>query len=182
MHRLYTLALLLAFALPLTATNAQAQFVLTPYAGFNLEDGYGFLVGIGGEFVAPFEISNLDLSIAPSAEYVFTDFDGFSFFQVNGDVIAKFAPSGSIAPFAGAGLAVGFSSFEGEDVDLGPFGGVIEGEDVSDTDIGLNLLGGVVFPGAFAFGDPYAQGRLTLIGGGNLLSLMAGLRIPLGQN
>jgi opacity protein-like surface antigen len=171
-------ALLFAFVLPFTAPKAQAQFVLTPYLGYNIEDGFGFLVGIGGEFVAPFEISNLDLSIAPSVEYVFTeDFDGggfvddvsTSYIQVNGDVIAKFAPSGSIAPFAGAGLAYGIFSAESN------------GFDASSSDIGLNLLGGVTFPDALGFGDPYVQGRLTLIDG-SAISIIGGVRIPLGQN
>lgn len=176
MRKSLLLALLVAFALPFTAPKAQAQFVLTPYLGYNIEDGFGFLVGIGGEFVAPFDINNLDLSIAPSAEYVFTDADGVSYFQINGDVIAKFAPSGSIAPFAGAGLAIGFFSFD--EVDVG-FGQTVGGG--SETEIGINVLGGVTFPGALAFGDPYVQGRLTLIEG-SAISLIGGLRIPLGQN
>lgn len=178
MRKSLFLALLFAFALPFTAPKAQAQFTLIPYAGYNIEDGFGFLVGIGAEFVAPFELSNLDLSIAPSVEYVFTeDFNsGFgdaevstSYIQVNGDVIAKFAPNGSIAPFAGAGLAYGIYSADAN------------GFDASSSDIGLNLLGGVTFPGALAIGEPFVNGRLTLIDG-SAISIIGGIRIPLGQN
>lgn len=178
MRKTLLLALLCAIALPMTANRVQAQFTLMPYLGYNIEDGFGFLVGIGGEFVAPFEISNLDLSIAPSVEYVFTeDFDGggfvadvsTSYIQINGDVIAKFAPNGSIAPFAGAGLAYGIFSAESG------------GFDASSSDIGLNLLGGVSFPGAFGFAEPYVNGRLTLIDG-SAISIIGGLRIPLGAN
>lgn len=178
MRKSLFIALLFAFALPFTAPKAQAQFVLIPYAGYNIEDGFGFLVGIGAEFVAPFELNNLDLSIAPSIEYVFTeDFDGggfiddvsTSYIQINGDVIAKFAPSGSIAPFAGAGLAYGiFSASSG-------------GFDASSSDIGINLLGGVSFPGALGIGEPFVNGRLTLIDG-SAISIIGGVRIPLGQN
>lgn len=177
MRKLLLLALLCAFALPMTANRAEAQFTLIPYVGYNIEDGFGFLVGIGAEFVAPFEMSNLDLSIAPSVEYVFTeDFNtGFgdgittSYIQVNGDVIAKFAPNGSIAPFAGAGLAYGIYSAESN------------GFDASSSDIGLNLLGGVSFPGALGIGEPFVNGRLTLING-SAISLIGGIRIPLGAN
>lgn len=178
MRKSLLLALLFAFALPMTANRAEAQFTLIPYVGYNIEDGFGFLVGIGAEFVAPFEMSNLDLSIAPSIEYVFTeDFDGggfvddvsTSYIQINGDVIAKFAPNGSIAPFAGAGLAYGIFSAEAN------------GFDASSSDIGLNLLGGVSFPGALGIGEPFVNGRLTLIDG-SAISLIGGIRIPLGQN
>ena len=165
----------------MTANRAQAQFTLIPYVGYNIDDGFGFLVGIGAEFVAPFELSNLDLSIAPSVEYVFTeDFNGggivsdisTSYLQVNGDVIAKFAPNGSIAPFAGAGIAYGIFSVDSD----------IAGVDLSSSDIGLNLLGGVTFPGALGIGEPFANGRLTLINGGSAISLIGGIRIPLGAN
>lgn len=178
MRKSLLLALLFAFALPMTANRAEAQFTLIPYVGYNIEDGFGFLVGIGAEFVAPFEMSNLDLSIAPSIEYVFTeDFDGggfvddvsTSYIQINGDVIAKFAPNGSIAPFAGAGLAYGIYSAEAN------------GFDASSSDIGLNVLGGVSFPGALGIGEPFVNGRLTLIDG-SAISIIGGIRIPLGQN
>ncbi|MEM1042910.1 MAG: hypothetical protein AAGI91_09800 [Bacteroidota bacterium] len=180
MRKAFALALLIAVALPFTAQKAQAQFVLMPYIGYNIESGFGFLVGVGGEFVAPFEISNLDLSIAPSVEYVFTeDFDGgfgfegvsTSYIQINGDVVAKFAPNGSIAPFAFAGLAFGIFSVDSD----------ISGFDASSSDLGLNLGGGVSFPGAFGFGEPYVQGRLTLLDG-SAISILGGLRIPLGAN
>jgi hypothetical protein len=170
-------ALLFAFVLPFTAPKAQAQFVLVPYVGYNIEDGFGPLVGIGAEFVAPFELSNLDLSIMPSAEYVFSEDFGSgdaavstSVFQINGDVIAKFAPSGSIAPFAGAGLAYVVFNVDSD------FAGV----DFSSSDIGINLLGGVTFPGALAIGEPYAMGRLTLADG-SAISIIGGIRIPLGE-
>lgn len=178
MRKSLLIALLFAFALPMTANRAEAQFTLIPYVGYNIEDGFGFLVGIGSEFVAPFEMNNLDLSIAPSIEYVFTeDFSGggivsdisTSYIQINGDVIAKFAPNGSIAPFAGAGLAYGIYSAESN------------GFDASSSDIGVNLLGGVTFPGALAIGEPFVNGRLTLING-SAISVIGGLRIPLGAN
>jgi len=186
MRKLFLIALLFAFALPFTAQKAQAQFTLMPYLGYNL-DAEGFLVGIGGEFAAPFEISNLILSVRPSVEYTFTDsFGGIgidsddvsvTFIQINGDVIADFStPGATIAPFAGAGLAIVSTSVDIDGIDCDDFG-----LDCSSTDFGLNLLGGVTFPGALGFGDPFAQGRLTLADG-SAISILGGLRIPLGQN
>lgn len=208
MRKAFASALLLALTLSFTANQAQAQsivqaqenaaytqlqgatnpsqaagFVIIPYIGYNIEDIVGgLLIGIGVEFVAPFAISNLDLSIMPSAEYVFSeDFGGGVFgdavstsvFQVNGDVIAKFAPSGSIAPFAGAGLAIVIFNVDTSS-EFGNF-------DASSTDIGLNLLGGVTFPGAFGSMEPYVMGRLTLADG-SAISIIGGLRVPLGAN
>ncbi|MEM8556521.1 MAG: hypothetical protein AAGG50_01650 [Bacteroidota bacterium] len=172
-----TLIVGLGFAAP----QAKAQFSIFPYVGYNL-DFEGFLIGVGGEFVAPFEISNLDLTIAPSVEYVFADDGGIpdfsiNVFQVNGDVIARFNPQGSFVPYAGAGLAIVRISVDGPDI-LDGFGGF--GFDASSTDVGLNALGGALFPGLVGFGDLYAQGRVTFANG-TAISIIGGFRIPLGQ-
>ncbi|MEO1629907.1 MAG: hypothetical protein AAFU38_03955 [Bacteroidota bacterium] len=177
MRKLFT-ALTLALCVSFAAPQAQAQFSLFPYIGYNI-DAEGFLIGIGGEFVAPFEISNLDLTIAPSVEYVFTeDFEdpfgnadvSTSIIQINGDVIARFNPQGSFVPYAGAGLAIVIFSVEQD----------ISGFDASDTDIGINILGGAAFPGVLGFGDPFVQGRITLAGD-TAIALIGGVRIPLGN-
>jgi opacity protein-like surface antigen len=171
----------LAFVAALAAPRADAQFSLIPYAGYNLEDGFGLLVGIGTEFVAPFELSNLDLAIRPSAEYHFVDdsalagFGSFSYFQINGDVLARFSGSPSVAPYAGAGLALGISSVEFDN----PFGGGSTSE--SNTEIGINIFGGAEFPGLLGFGTPFAQGRFTLVDPTDQISILAGVSIPLGN-
>lgn len=170
------LLLSLFLALPLAATPAAAQggLSLMPYLGYNLEDGAGLLVGVGAQFDAPFGAGGLVLSLQPGVEYHFLDdVPGVdvSYIQVDGNVIASFAaPGASIAPYAGAGLAVGISSVDIEDV----------GSE-SETDFGLNVLGGLEFPGVLAFGDPFAQARLTLISDGNFFTIMGGLKIPLGN-
>lgn len=182
MRKSLFLALLFAFALPFTAPKAQAQFSLLPYLGYNLEGDFGgFLVGIGAEIDAPFAIGDLALAIQPGIEYTFTedpsDDVSFSYFQVDANVIARLgAPGAPIAPFAGAGLAVGIFSVDSDiDTDFGDFG-----FSSSDTEFGLNLVGGVEFPGAVAFGTPFARGRFTLISDASALSIMGGLRVPLG--
>ena len=173
MKKLALFALVLTAAL--SAPRAEAQFSLIPYTGYNLEDGFGLLVGIGTEFAAPFAAGNLDLAIRPSAEYHFVDADGFNYFQVNGDVLARFSGSPSVAPYAGAGLAIAFLSTD--DVEI--FGQTIEGQ--SDTEIGLNIFGGAEFPGLLGFGTPFAQGRFTLVDPTDQISILAGVSIPLGQ-
>lgn len=170
------LLLLIALSFPLAAPTAAAQGLsLIPYAGFNLESGYGPLVGIGAQFDAPFGAGGLVLAIQPGVEYVFMDSDFLNYLQLDGNVIAAFgAPGASIMPYAGAGIAIAFISTD--DIDTGF--GTIDG--ASNTEIGLNVLGGVEFPGVLAFGDPFAQARLTLVDGGNLITIIGGFKIPLG--
>ena len=167
-----TLLALTFCAAALLAPRAEAQFALLPYIGYNTEDPTGgFLVGIGAEFAAPFSAGSLALAIRPSAEYVFTDTEGIDFFQVNGDVIARFSGSPSLAPYAGAGLGVAIVSFD-DDVD---------GGDDSNTELGLNLLGGVEFPGTLGFGTPFVQLRYSIIDPYEAFSVLGGFSIPLGQ-
>ncbi len=162
MPKAFALSLLLGLAL-LAAGGAQAQLALKPYVGFNTADGAGLLVGIGGEFGLPLAAGTLNLALQPGIEYVFVDADG-TYLQADANVIARFgAPGASIAPFAGAGLGVGIFS---------------NGD--SNTELGFNLLGGVAFPGALQFGEPFAQARYSLIGEFDALSIMGGFRIPLG--
>ncbi len=186
MRKAFALALLLAVAFPFTANRAQAQgFSLIPYLGYNL-DAEAFLVGIGTEFEAPFSAGNLALAIRPSVEYLFTDevSDGLgndtslNLLQVNGDVIARLNAT-SLNPYIGAGLALVLQS---ADFDCNGNQTCETFEDaVSGTDIGLNLVGGLEFPGALGFGDPFVQARLTLADG-TAISILGGFSIPLGAN
>lgn len=167
MRKASALALLTALALPLTTNRAEAQFSFMPYLGYNTEDFFGFLVGVGAEFDAPFALGNLALGIQPGVEYVFAEGDA-TVLQIDGNVVAKFgAPGASITPYAGAGLGIIFVSPD-------------EGD--SNSELGLNLLGGAIFNGALAFGNPYIQARYSLIDPLEALSIMGGLRIPLGAN
>lgn len=180
-------ALLLALALPFTANRAEAQFYLNPYAGYNL-DAEAFVVGIGSEFSAPFSAGQFELAIRPSIEYLFVGGDTFNnadvsttALQINGDLITRLNAQG-FSPYVGAGLAIySFSA----DFDCGNAGTGQQfcqaAEDAaSTTDIGLNILGGLEFPGALGFGTPFAQARLTLADG-SAISLLGGVAIPLGQ-
>ena len=168
---LFALVLTAAFSAP----RAEAQFSLIPYVGYNLELE-GLLVGIGSEFAAPFAAGNLDLAIRPSAEYHALDGDGISYFQVNGDILARFSGSESVAPYAGVGLALAIVSYDAVEVS-----GIPIRESSSDTEIGLNVFGGAEFPGLFDFGMPFAQARYSIVDPTDQLSVFGGVKINLGQ-
>lgn len=172
MRNASALALLIALALPFTADRAEAQgFGFVPYIGYNV-DAEAFLVGVGGEFGNVFDLGTLAIGVRPTIEYAFVE--NVTWLQLNGDLIARFgAPGASLVPYAGAGLAVSIVS-----IDDCPD---IEGLDCSTSDFGLNLLGGVEFPGALGFGSPFLQGRLTLEDG-SAISILGGFVIPLGAN
>ena len=153
----------------LAAPRADAQFALLPYAGYNTENRTGgFLVGIGAEFAAPFSAGGLTLAIRPSAEYVLTDNETFDLLQINGEVVARFSGSPSLQPYAGAGLGVAVISRD-------------DREDGDSTELGLNLIGGVAFPGALGFGAPFVQARYSMIDPVEAFSVLGGFIIPLGQ-
>ena len=92
-------------------------------------------LGIGAYGAIPLPQLYENLSINPSFVYYFPD--GFDAFEVNGDLVYSFPVSADspVVPFALAGLNIMRVS-----VDAGAFGSG------SNTDIGLNLGGGVTFP------------------------------------
>lgn len=170
MKNLLTLFVVLAVAIPFMAPRADAQFTFIPYAGYDLEFEALF-VGAAVEFALPVAGFPVGLAIRPGAEYYFlesNDFFNQSLFQINGDVVAELMPDGPIGVYAGAGLAIGFFSF---DTDFGF--GEING---SDTELGLNLFGGAEFGTGFAV--PFAQIRLTTPGT-TRIQLMGGVKLSL---
>lgn len=155
MKRLLAFAAVLAVALPFFAPRAEAQAAFMPYLGydFKINDG-ALLVGVGAEFGMLPGVLPVGLGIRPSAEFYFLDtpdfIDSQSFFQINADVIATLTPPGvNIGAYAGAGVAMGFSSLE------------VAGQSDSSTDFGFNLLGGVTVGSGFVV--PFVQARLTMM-------------------
>jgi opacity protein-like surface antigen len=131
------------------------------------------LVGLGAEVALPFSDS-FDLKFRPSAEVAFPSGNEYSedddrtvttshrHLKVSGDVIAEFGSAGStITPYAGAGLTYALyayqigteETFDGE-TNLG-YASIV------GSAVGLNVLGGVRFPGVVDFGEPFAQLRAT---------------------
>ncbi len=78
-----------------------------------------------------------NLVLYPSFEYFKKGESGVdvTFTSINADARYYFPSQGTIDPFVGGGVAIHFTS-----VDLGPLG------DASETDFGLNLLGGIDIP------------------------------------
>ncbi len=90
----------------------------------------------------------------PNVEYVFVD-DG-SLWTLNGDFHYDFPTRSNLAVWAGGGPAVIFSEI---DPPRGCRGRNCEGQD--DTELGLNLLGGVGFAERGPI-RPYVQGKVIL--------------------
>lgn len=126
-------------------------------------DGSDF--GIGAGLTKPITDA---ISIAPSFGYWFVG-EGVTSWELNADLLYT-GLSGSLDwLYLGAGL--NYSSFS---VD-----GCPSGFDCSGSDVGLNLIGGFQPSGGGRI-KPYAEARLY-VGDGSGLSVVGGLRIPLGN-
>ena len=85
------------------------------------------LVGAHAEFAE----AGSRVQVVPGVQYF--NADGFSDLNVNGDVDYRFATTGRVTPYAGAGL--GLHALDGASGDSG-------------THLGANVFGGLKFPGA----------------------------------
>ena len=124
-------------------------------------------IGIGAFLAIPVPQVAEGFAIVPDFTWYFPD--GIDYFEVNGDVAYFFPVSADspVMPFAFAGLSIGRSS-----VDLGPTFG-----DVSDTDVGLNLGGGVQFAAGSI--NPFAGAKLELRDNTGFV-IFGGLGFPIG--
>lgn len=137
-------------------------------------------VRFGGQFNAA---EDTDLGLGPRLAWdvtqlgaplqVITTFDVFfpdgdvDYWELNGNLVYKFAleDTPKLVPYAGGGLNIAHVDRDG-----GP--GVSAG---SDTDVGVNFLGGAEFPlGGFA---PFVELRVEA-GGGEQLVFSAGILVP----
>ena len=119
------------------APTATAQyFAFMPYVGYHA-DLEAPLVGVGARFRVPLASPALNLALQPAVEVTL---DNGSNVQVDVNAIAEFGGGPVVSPFVGGGLAV-----------------VIP--EVGDTNVGGNVLGGLVFNAGFV--KPFAQARYT---------------------
>ena len=140
------LGLVLAAAgLALAPTGAHAQVDFGVRGGFYDEADAGFL---GGELLMPIWDR---WYFNPNLEYVFVD-DG-SLVTLNADAHYDFPAPEGLAFWAGGGPAVIF-----RDIDPPPGCRGCEGDD--ETDLGLNLLGGIGLVRGWA--RPFLQGKVVL--------------------
>ncbi|HJQ20370.1 MAG TPA: hypothetical protein VJ867_08495 [Gemmatimonadaceae bacterium] len=128
-------------------------------------------LGIGAR--AEFDLTNTLSKTEPfSKAFVIGQFDyyfidcgggsGCSYWELNPSLAVPFKIQGStLRPYAGAGLNIAHAS-----VDLGSFGSA------SNTDTGINLLGGLKFP--LSTLDAFTEARVSL-GGGDQFALSFGL-------
>ncbi|MGH2670859.1 MAG: hypothetical protein ACRDH5_17395, partial [bacterium] len=87
-----------------------------------------------------------------------------TYWEINGNVAYRIrTTSRSLAPYVGGGLSIAHRA-----ADVGT-------ASASDTDVGLNLLGGTTFGAAATKVKPFAEARFT-IGAGEQLVITGGVR------
>lgn len=104
-------------------------------------------IGVGAFLSIPVPQLAPGFAIVPDFTWFFPD--GFDYFEINGDLMYSFpvAADSPVLPFAFGGLNIARTS-----VDFG-------GGSVSNTDVGLNLGGGVQFPGQLS---PFAGAKFEI--------------------
>lgn len=160
------LAAVIAMLLSAAAAGPVEAFGLT---GIGLRTGFldpedldGTLT-IGGHL--EFEERGTRFHLQPNLLY--WNSDNVSDLNANFDVYYHFAPRGSVSPFLGTGLGIHFMSFD-----------LPRGMDDSETNAGLNIFGGVLFPARSV--DFFIEGRAALTEW-DTTSITAGITFPVGR-
>lgn len=141
----------------------QAQMTAGPLLAYHTD---AEAIGVGAYLGIPLPQLTEGMSIAPSFVWYFPD--NYDYFEVNGDLVYFFPVStdSPVSPFALGGINISRTS-----VDLGgTFGSA------SSTDVGLNLGGGVQFPGSLS---PFAGGKFTIQDGTGFV-LFGGISFAVG--
>ncbi|NIR46648.1 MAG: porin family protein [Gemmatimonadetes bacterium] len=150
---LLAVCLLTVLAWPATLS---AQLDVGPQASWADDADFG----IGGRAMLGIPV-DIPLAAIGSFDYFFPDGD-VDYWEINANAVYKFrVPGGVVAPYAGAGLNVAHTSVG----------------DLSETDVGLNLLGGATFDAGQL--TPFAELRVEL-GGGEQFVLTGGLLFTVG--
>jgi hypothetical protein len=143
---------------------AQAQLTAGPILAYHTD---AEAIGAGAFLTIPMASLAEGISIVPNFVWYFPD--GYDYFEVNGDVMYAFpvAADAPVAPFAFAGL-----NWSRTSVDLGgTFGSV------SNSDVGLNLGGGVNFNAGSV--NPFAGAKFTIQDGTGFV-IFGGLSFAVG--
>ena len=135
-----TFALGAALALTAPASASDEPVLLLPSTGYYLDVGEPY-VGLAVEF----PIGN-GWRLSPDAEYVFVDEGDLYSFSV--DFIYDFETDGPFTFWAGAGPAYVVADYEND------------GERVDDSDVALDVLGGVAFHAGRI--EPFVQVKFSL--------------------
>jgi opacity protein-like surface antigen len=117
-------------------------------------------------------VEQVPLQVIGSFDLFFPDIDGVDYWEINGNVVYLVeVPRSPISPYVGVGLNVARASVET----------TVLGQPVSasDTEIGLNLLGGVQFEAAPKV-KPYGEVRFEVSGGEQIPVITAGVAFNVG--
>lgn len=164
---LFAAVVLLFIGLAPAPVQAQANIQVGPRLGVpigDLSNGTSLFLGAEGRVTSP------ALPVIPnvSFDYYLTDVDNFSLIAVDLNVLYEFGVNNqAFVPYAGGGLGILRSSSEATN----PLTG--ETQSVSNSDVGLNLVGGARFSAGSV--DPFVQLNATLGGEGERIGLAGGL-------
>lgn len=166
------LAFFVSFFALTSVAFAQTEIELGPRVGYELDTYESFLIGADVRIATP----SLPVRINPTLDYFFVDDDysggasgvdvSVTVFQLGVNALYDLPlPELSFMPYVGAGIALTRATVE---LDVA---GVGSGEN-SDTEAGINLIGGLTFPTNNL--KPFVQVQVT-IGDPDLFSLVGGL-------
>ena len=155
MKNLWRVVLGSVVAVAISAGSAEAQrFGVQGSWADDADFGIGARVELGLPNLLTSEGPLANTFLIGSFDYFFPDVDALDYWEINANLAVPLVASG-IDPYVGAGLNVAHASVSTEFL-----GEEIEG---SDTEIGLNLLGGLRIPiGGLA---TFVEGRFELGGG-----------------
>ncbi len=156
MLRITSCALLLFGLVVARPAQAQTPWELGPLVGVNL-DNDELLLGA----VARIPLTSLPITLNPGFEF-YPGFDPGSLFVLNFDVQYQLNAE-SLEPYVGAGISWARTSNAG----------------TSDSDVGLNLKGGLVF-NPESRTRPYVEALLNFGGGRESLIFRGGLLFTIG--
>ncbi len=167
MKKLLTFVLVFGVCVVGGLHEAQAQVEIGPRLGFDLiGDVEEFFVGAD---------ARLDLAALPvilnGAFDIYLVGENLDFWQLSFNAFYEFGLANvAFSPYVGGGIGISRTS---RDFDLGDFG-----NGASDTDVGLNLIGGATF--GFGSLKPFAQAQITF-GDVDLLTIGGGLLFSIGD-
>ena len=150
----------LFFLLGTSTAFAQARLEIGPRLGFDIAgDVEEFFLGVD----ARADVAALPIQLNGTFDYYFTE-GNVNFFQVGVNALYTFGVDNqTFTPYSGLGVGISIVDIENFD---------------SDTDVGLNLIGGARF--GFGALRPFAQAQITF-GDLDLVTLAGGILFRLGS-
>ena len=156
--------LLLALASGVRTVQAQpVEAEFGPRLGFDIGGDFEeFFIGADGRL----SFASLPVLINPAFDFYFIEGDA-SFFQLSANVLYEFdIPNPMVKPYVGGGIGLARFSVDTDNARL------IQNIDATDTDAGLNLIGGATFSAGTL--KPFAQAQITF-GDFDLFTITGGL-------